>query len=153
MGVDPLGWCGMDGSSEMQSGQRISIAALYAANVLWTLLYEIIYSHQDASDDVKAGVKNIVLLYNGRTKPLLVKLALSQVLMLAVAGYFGEAGALYWLSTVFGAGTTLMVILASVKLDVPDDCAWWFKVGCCGFTGGAMTAGLFGNYVTTLYAL
>lgn len=151
MGADPLQWSGTATASDNEPWLRSSVGALYAANVLWTLLYEIIYSHQDAADDVKAGVKNIVLLYRGRTKPLLVKLAVGQVLMLAGAGFLGEAGTMYWLCTVVGAAATLVVILVSVRLDVPEDCAWWFKVGCCGFTGGAMTAGLLGDYLMTIW--
>lgn len=155
VGADPLHWSPSTTGTRLESelGMRMSAGALYAANVLWTLLYEIIYSHQDAADDVKAGVKNIVLLYHGRTKPLLVKLAVGQVLMLAFAGYNGNAGIVYWLFSDLGAAVTLAVILERVRLDVPDDCAWWFKVGCCGFTGGAMTAGLLGNYVMTIYPL
>ncbi|KAK5634980.1 hypothetical protein RRF57_010692 [Xylaria bambusicola] len=40
-----------------------SIMAFYAANVAWTLLYELVYSHQDAAEDTAAGVKSLVLLY------------------------------------------------------------------------------------------
>ena len=153
MGADPLAFSSTTSASKSEPKLRLSVGALYAANIFWTLLYEIIYSHQDAADDAKAGVKNIVLLYHGRTKPLLVKLAVGQVLMLASAGYLSEAGLLYWWCTVFGTTATLVVILVSVRLDVPENCAWWFKVGCCGYTGGAMTAGLLGNYVTTIYGL
>ena len=149
MGADPLNFSNAGfGLLEMKSTG--SICALYAGNVVWTLLYETIYSHQDAAEDTKAGVKNIVLLYQGHTMPLLVKLAVGQVLMLAAAGYLGEAGLLYWACTVVGAASTLVLILSRVKLDVPEDCAWWFKVGCCGFTGGIMTTGLLGDYMMTM---
>ena len=114
---------------------EMPLCALYAANVLWTLLYEIIYSHQDAKEDTTAGVKNIVLLYHGHTKPLLVKLAIGQVLFLAIVGYLETLGVLYWVCTVFGAAVTSVLILRRVRLDVPEDCAWWFKQGCCGLTG------------------
>ena len=150
MGTDPLN-LSKHSSGLFEVETRGSIYALYAANVVWTLLYETIYSHQDAAEDTKAGVKNIVLLYQGHTRPLLVKLAISQVLMLAAAGYLGEAGPLYWTCTVFGAALTLILILSRVKLDVPGDCAWWFKVGCCAFTGGIMATGLLGDYVMMIF--
>ncbi|KAI3326535.1 hypothetical protein HD806DRAFT_532165 [Xylariaceae sp. AK1471] len=37
--------------------------SFYVANVAWTLLYDLVHSHQDAAEDTKAGVKNLVLLY------------------------------------------------------------------------------------------
>ena len=148
MGEDPLNLSSNLGRSSTIVGPRASVCALYSANVLWTLLYEIIYSHQDAAHDVKAGVKNIVVLYQGQTRPLLIKLAVGQVLLLAGAGWLGALGAYYWAFTVIGAASTLAVIIARVKLDVPDNCAWWFKFGCCGFTGGAMAAGMLGDYIT-----
>lgn len=148
MGADPLQFSSVAAHSGSSLRPRASICALYAANVLWTLFYEIIYSHQDAAHDVKAGVKNIVLLYHGRTKPLLVKLAVGQVLLLAGAGWLDEVGACYWTFVVFGAASTLTTIIVRVKLDVPDDCAWWFKFGCCRLTGGAMAVGMLGEYLT-----
>lgn len=150
MGADPLHLSSILTRPSLRLGRRASICALYAANVLWTLLYEIIYSHQDAAYDVKAGVKNIVILYHGRTKPLLVKLAVGQVLLLAGAGWLGEAGACYWVFAVLGAAGTLAAIIARVELDVPENCAWWFKFGCCGFTGGTMAVGMLGEYVTAI---
>ena len=148
IGADPLQLV-RDAASASSPQQRYTIStwALYTANVLWTLFYEIIYSHQDAAHDASAGVKNIVLLYDGKTKPLLVKLASGQVLLLASAGWLSQAGWFYWIGTVCGSMATLMVILMNVKLDVPESCAWWFKVGCCGFTGSTMAAGLLGEYM------
>ncbi len=151
IGADPLQLVS-DAASASSAQQRYTIStwALYIANVFWTLLYEIIYSHQDAAHDANAGVKNIVLLYDGKTKPLLVKLALGQVLLLASAGWLSQAGWFYWIGTVCGSVATLMFILMNVKLDVPESCAWWFKVGCCGFTGTTMAAGLLGEYILSM---
>lgn len=42
------------------------IAAFYAANVIWSLLYEFVYSHQDATEDMAAGVKSLAMEYVGR---------------------------------------------------------------------------------------
>ena len=149
MDTDPLNLSGNLSHISVQ-GPRLSLCAFYAANVLWTLLYEIIYSHQDAAYDTKAGVKNIVILYQGHTKPLLVKLAIGQVILLASAGWLGDAGVFYWTFTVFADAVTLGVIIRKVKLDVPDDCAWWFRFGCCGFTGGTLAVGMLLEYAVTL---
>ena len=147
MGADPPHLSSTLVRSSISAGPRTSLYALYTANVLWTLLYEIIYSHRDAAYDVRAGVKNIVILYRGQTKSL-AKLAVGQVLLLAGAGWLGEGSLCYWIFAVFGAVSTLAAIIARVKLNEPDNYAGWFKFGCCGFTGGAMAAGILGEYVT-----
>ena len=148
IGADPLQIVSDTASaSSPQKRYIISTWALCTASVLWTLFYEIIYSHQDAAHDASAGVKNIVLLYDGKTKPLLVKFASGQVLLLASVGWLSLAGWFYWIATVCGSAATLMVILMKVRLDVPESCAWWFRVGCCGFTGTSMTAGFLGEYI------
>jgi len=149
VGANPFAICQIDNMAEHKTD--VSMYALYASNVLWTLFYEIIYSHQDVGDDTKAGVKNIVLLYRGRTKPLLIKLAIGQVLLLAAAGFLAEAGLFYWMCAVFGTAGTSVLIIAKVNLDVPEDCDWWFKYGCCGLTGGVISLGLSGDYVTTMW--
>jgi len=145
MGLDPLGIV----ETDTVSGISYSTICLYMANVLWTLFYEIIYSHQDAKYDRQAGVKNIVLLYDGHMKPLLAKLAVGQVVFLLLAGISGSAGLLYFAGSVIGVALTLGTIILKVKLDVPENCLWWFKTGCCWSTGGAMLAGLLADYVLT----
>ena len=151
MGADPL-QLASNPTNVIHLRERLgpSTWVLYTANVLWTLFYEIIYSHQDAAYDRRAGVKNIVILYEGRTKPLLVKLAIGQVFLLACAGWLGGSGWWYWVFTVVGTAATLAIILARVNLDRAESCSWWFKVGCCGLTGGAMTTGLIGDYLTVM---
>ena len=151
MGADPFELASNSSNTiHLRKQLGPSTWALYTANVLWTLLYEIIYSHQDADYDKRAGVKNIVVLYQGRTKPLLVKLAIGQVFLLACAGWLGESGWCYWVFTVVGTAATLAITLEKVNLEVPENCAWWFKVGCCGLTGGAITTGLIGDYLTVM---
>jgi 4-hydroxybenzoate polyprenyltransferase len=124
----------------------LSIIAFYGAHICWTLFYETIYSHQDASEDVHAGVKNIVVLYKGHTRPLLARLAVVQVALLALAGLLRSSCLSYYLFTVGITAVTLGNILVRVKLTDPASCAWWFKVGCSVSTGGAMSLGLLGEY-------
>ena len=153
MGLDPLQLLAASPQTTewMTSAARGSVACLYAANVVWTLLYEIIYSHQDAAEDIKAGVKNIVILYEGQTKPLLTKLAAAQVVFLASAGLLGGTGPLYFIGSVVGAAVTLGFVVKRVNLEIPQSCAWWFKYGCCFLTGGTMLSGFLGQYVATIY--
>jgi len=137
------------------ASQDLSLWAFYGANALWTLLYEIIYSHQDAKEDIKAGVKNIVLLYADTTDndikfgtmPLLYKLGIGQILLLGASGALGDKSSAYFVGTVAGAAATTATVLSKVDLHNPESCAWWFKVGCCKSTGGMMAAGLIADYI------
>jgi 4-hydroxybenzoate polyprenyltransferase len=139
------------------------ITAFYVANVLWTLLYELVYSHQDAAEDSAAGVKNLVLLYerttssphdseelalHGRfgTMPLLRRLAILQVLFLAIAGAMGNFGFGYSTISVAGTAAALSVMLSRVRLAQPESCAWWFRVGNSKYAGQAMGVGLLLEY-------
>ncbi|OMH84896.1 4-hydroxybenzoate polyprenyltransferase, mitochondrial [Zancudomyces culisetae] len=42
------------------------ILPLYASTILWTLVYDTIYAHQDKLDDIKVGVKSTALLFGDR---------------------------------------------------------------------------------------
>ncbi|TAQ84274.1 hypothetical protein B7494_g7402 [Chlorociboria aeruginascens] len=132
------------------------MATFYAANVVWTLLYELIYSHQDAAEDIAAGVKNLVLLYSNPdaptlqerfgTMPLLCRLACAQVLLLSAAGSLGGFGFLYSTGAVAGTAAALATMLSRVRLENPESCAWWFKVGNAKYAGGFMVIGLAAEY-------
>ncbi|KAI2632836.1 UbiA prenyltransferase family [Xylaria nigripes] len=138
-----------------------TITAFYAANVAWTLLYELVYSHQDAAEDIAAGVKNLVLLYINPsattpeqrfgTMPLLCRLAAVQMLLLAATGMLGDFGTAYTTVTVAGTAAALATMLSRVHLEQPETCAWWFKVGNIRYAGSAMLAGLAAEYVGRIF--
>ncbi|KAJ8132320.1 hypothetical protein O1611_g1307 [Lasiodiplodia mahajangana] len=134
------------------------IACFYLANVIWTLLYELVYSHQDATEDTAAGVKNLVLLYTNTdaktpserfgTLPLLVRLATAQVVLLAMAGSLGGFAVGYTTIAIAGTAATLATMLSRVRLYEPESCAWWFKVGNAQYAGCAMAVGLVAEYAS-----
>ncbi|CEH15566.1 4-hydroxybenzoate polyprenyl transferase [Ceraceosorus bombacis] len=47
------------------------VLPLYAGTVCWTILYDTIYAHQDAKDDLATGIKSTALLFGDKTKPIL----------------------------------------------------------------------------------
>lgn len=135
----------------------LPMAAFYVGNVIWTLLYELVYSHQDAAEDAAAGVKNLVLLYanadatspEGRfgTMTLLRRLAAVQIVFFAAAGALGEFGLGYTIFTIAGTAAALATMLSRVHLEKPESCAWWFRVGNPRYAGRAMAAGLAAEYL------
>lgn len=142
MGLNPL-----PSLEDNDGGFLTSIAALYAANIIWTIIYDTIYAHQDIKDDAKAGVKSMAVTLGDRTKPLLFILALLQVALLIGAGVATGMHTLsYFAVTCVGTLITLMYMIWSVDLRRPDECWWWFRNGFW-FTGGAMAGGFLAEYL------
>lgn len=122
---------------------------LYASCVAWTVLYDMIYAHMDIKDDVKAGIKSIALAHEGNTKAVLAGLAAVQVALLAGAGVAVGAGPVFFVGSCGGAVATLGTMIWRVRLKSVADCWWWFRNGCW-MTGGAIGAGLLGEYLMRL---
>lgn len=118
---------------------------LYASNVAWTVLYDMIYAHMDIKDDAKAGIKSIALKHDAETKQVLTGLAAVQISLLAAAGYAAGAGPAFFLGSCGGAVVTLGYMVRRVNLKSVKDCWWWFVNGCW-ITGGTITLGLAADY-------
>ena len=124
----------------------ISAACLYGSCVAWTVVYDMIYAYQDIRDDNKAGIKSIALAQEGNAKAFLTAVASVQIALLAGAGAAIGAGPVFYLGTCGGAAATLGYMIRKVNLKNVENCWKWFKKGAW-FTGGAISVGLFGEYV------
>ncbi|KAF2656802.1 4-hydroxybenzoate polyprenyl transferase [Lophiostoma macrostomum CBS 122681] len=124
-------------------------ACLYASNVGWTVLYDMIYAHMDIKDDAKAGIKSIALKHDKETKAVLSGLAVVQVGLLGAAGVAAGLGPVFFVGSCGGAAVTLGTMIWRVRLKEVKDCWWWFRNGAW-FTGGAIALGLAGEYVARL---
>ncbi|KAK4111132.1 4-hydroxybenzoate polyprenyl transferase [Canariomyces notabilis] len=121
-------------------------ALLYASNIAWTVLYDMIYAHMDIKDDAKAGIKSIALKHDKETKQVLTGLALTQVALLAGAGIATGAGPAFFIGSCGGALVTLGIMIRRVNLKSVKNCWWWFVNGCW-ITGGAISLGLGVDYL------
>ncbi|KAI9673285.1 MAG: Para-hydroxybenzoate--polyprenyltransferase, mitochondrial precursor (PHB:polyprenyltransferase) [Trizodia sp. TS-e1964] len=128
------------------SAAGAAAALLYASNVAWTVLYDIIYAHMDIRDDKKAGIGSIALRHEEHTKGILAGLAVLQVGLLGAAGWAAGAGPVFFVGACGAAAGSLAVMIRRVDLKSVADCWWWFRYGCW-FTGGGVSAGLLGDYV------
>ncbi|USP76587.1 hypothetical protein yc1106_03861 [Curvularia clavata] len=124
-------------------------ACLYASNVAWTVLYDMIYAHMDIKDDVKAGIKSIALKHEKETKQVLSGLAVVQLGLLSATGMAAGFGPIFFAGSVGGAALTLGTMIRRVKLKEVKNCWWWFVNGAW-FTGGAISLGLAGEYIAHL---
>ena len=122
-------------------------ALLYTSCISWTVLYDMIYAHMDIRDDRKVGIKSIALRYESRTKAVLAGLAIAQTALLAGAGAVVGAGPWYFAGSCMGGFSTLSYMIWRVELKNPRSCWWWFRYGSW-FTGGAISLGLLGEYLS-----
>jgi len=125
---------------------RAAAVLLYASNVAWTVLYDMIYAHMDIRDDAKAGIKSIALKHDAETKQVLTGLAVVQIGLLAGAGIATSAGPAFFIGSCGGAALTLGYMIKKVNLKSVKDCWWWFVNGCW-ITGGAISLGLGADYL------
>ncbi|KAK0613888.1 UbiA prenyltransferase family-domain-containing protein [Immersiella caudata] len=131
----------------LANGAALTAAGLlYASNVAWTVLYDMIYAHMDIKDDAKAGIKSIALKHDAETKKVLTGLAVTQVALLAGAGFASGAGPAFFIGSCGGALVTLGVMIQRVNLKSVKDCWWWFVNGCW-LTGGVISLGLGADYL------
>ncbi|KAH8811869.1 UbiA prenyltransferase family-domain-containing protein [Xylogone sp. PMI_703] len=127
------------------SAALASAGFLYASNIAWTVLYDMIYAHMDIKDDAKAGIKSIALKHDAETKQVLSAMAVLQIGLLAAAGASVGAGPVFFIGSCGGGALTLAYMIKRVNLKSVRDCWWWFVNGCL-LTGGVISAGLAGDY-------
>lgn len=99
---------------------------LYGACVLYTMIYDTIYSHQDKEDDILIGVKSTALKLGDQTKPWCAGFSSVMVSGLLATGYMCEQTWPYYLG-VMGVASHLAWQISTVDLNNPDDCGAKFR--------------------------
>lgn len=122
------------------------VGCLYGAGFAWTIGYDTVYAHQDIRDDKREGVKSIAIKFEAMPKTFLTVLAFVQVALFMTAGYFAEVGPIFYVGGGFAAAS-LACMIATVDLEDPESCGWWFHRGSCSLTGGSMALACLSEYV------
>ena len=123
-----------------------STLCLFSAGVLWTMIYDTVYAHQDLEDDIKVGIKSMAVLFRDRTRPVLWLLLTCMAALLLACGRLGEMGVVYYIGAVGGAVMSLGMMIARVDLRNSESCWWWFSNGFW-LPGGFISTGLFMEYM------
>lgn len=89
-------WGALMGYSAIEGGLAREAVALYAAGMFWTLGYDTIYAHQDKEDDALIGVKSSARRLGSATKPALALFYGASLALLALAGFWSQAGAAFY---------------------------------------------------------
>ena len=142
-----MGFTALDIDLISDSAAAAAAALLYASCVSWTVLYDMIYAHMDIKDDAKAGIKSIALRHEKETKAVLTGLAVTQIGLLATAGFAIGAGPAFYAGSCGSAAATLGLMIWKVSLKDVSNCWWWFKHGAW-LTGGGISLGLLAEYFT-----
>lgn len=121
---------------------------LMLACVLWTVIYDTIYAHQDVVDDKRLGLFSLAVMLGRHTKPALAFLLCGMLTMLvACAASSNAMGWPYLTIALGGCLFSLGRMIWFVDLKDSGSCWWWF--GNAFWTAGfSMAAAL-----TTEYAV
>ena len=146
----PFSWeilmsCAALGVDALSEEAIIPTLCLLVANIMWTMIYDTIYAHQDLEDDIKAGVKSMAVRFADTTKTLASVLTVVQVGLLLIAGWYAGLSPIYFVGTCAGSALALGSMIAIVDLKKPASCAWFFYHGFF-YVGGALLSGLVGEY-------
>lgn len=129
-----------------------SILCLMGAVLLWTVIYDTIYAHQDFEQDTAAGIRSFTILCGRQgTKPVLCVLLSVMAILLAGCGFLSGFGILFCVPALGGAITSLALMIVKVELNQEESCWWWFSKGFW-YPGGSIVAGLFLEYIFGFYA-
>ncbi|KAI0006674.1 UbiA prenyltransferase family-domain-containing protein [Xylariaceae sp. FL0662B] len=143
-----LAWGVMVGASAMNLQRPWTsepIISLFLACLLWTVIYDTIYSHMDVKEDVKIGVKSMGVFFQHRTKPLLWSILACMVTSLIRCGTLSGLGRRYEVITVGGCLASQALMIHMVNLKDPEKCWWWFANGFW-VAGGSIAGGLVSEY-------
>ncbi|RJE27105.1 UbiA prenyltransferase family [Aspergillus sclerotialis] len=122
-----------------------AVVYLFLAAVLWTVIYDTLYAHQDLQADIRVGIKSLAVLFRGRTKRLLWPLLVAMTGMLLMCGWASGLGVVYYVVAVIGAVGSLCMMILMVDLRSTQNCWWWFSKGFW-LVGAAISGGLLGEY-------
>jgi 4-hydroxybenzoate polyprenyltransferase len=100
--------------------------ALYAAGFCWTLVYDTIYAHQDAADDVAAGVRSTARRFGRFSRLALAGFAVLMVALLDLAGELEGLGAVFQYMLI-PVALHLAWLLAFWRTRDKADCLFRFK--------------------------
>uniref|UniRef100_A0A8C8RHH2 4-hydroxybenzoate polyprenyltransferase, mitochondrial n=1 Tax=Pelusios castaneus TaxID=367368 RepID=A0A8C8RHH2_9SAUR len=114
-----LGWSAIRGSCDWSV-----CLPLYFSGVMWTLIYDTIYAHQDRRDDVVIGVKSTALRFNENTKQWLSGFAVAMLVGLSGAGINCDQTFLYY-TVVAAVGAHVAHQIYTLDIHKPEDC--WKK--------------------------
>lgn len=94
---------------------------MFAATLLWALIYDTQYAMVDREDDLKIGVKSTAILFGRYDLPIIGALQLMLLGLLTLTGMMTDRGWVYYLGLLAGAGFFIYQLFISRKRE-PKAC-------------------------------
>ena len=91
--------------AEQAGGVPASAWILFAAAVLWTMVYDTMYAMVDREDDLAIGVRSSAVLFGRADRIVVALMQLGSLALLAIVGQLSALGRWYWLG--LGMAATL----------------------------------------------
>ncbi|XP_040194944.1 4-hydroxybenzoate polyprenyltransferase, mitochondrial [Rana temporaria] len=133
-----LGWSAITGSCDWSV-----CLPLYVSGILWTLVYDTIYAHQDKKDDLVIGVKSTALRFNDQTKPWLSGFSVAMLAGLTLTGLNCDQTFPYYAAVAL-IGGHLAHQIYTLDINNVEDC--WKKFSANRNVGFLLFFGIvFGN--------
>ncbi|XP_055967118.1 4-hydroxybenzoate polyprenyltransferase, mitochondrial [Sorex fumeus] len=114
-----LGWSAVKGSCDPSI-----CLPLYFSGIMWTLIYDTIYAHQDRRDDALIGLKSTALLFRDHTKLWLGGFSTAMLGALGLVGVNSGQTTPYY-AALAAAGAHLAHQIYTLDIHRPEDC--WGK--------------------------
>ncbi|KAI0017800.1 UbiA prenyltransferase [Xylariomycetidae sp. FL0641] len=140
-----VGYAAAGGGSRGGEGPP-ALLCLFLACVLWTVIYDSVYAHQDLQEDLRVGVRSLAVLLRDDTKAALGAALAAMLLLLGAVGCLEGMRPPYFVAACGGSAASLGAMIALVDLKESASCWWWFRNGFW-LAGGSIAAGLLSEYV------
>ncbi|XDC76660.1 hypothetical protein R6Z07F_007833 [Ovis aries] len=114
-----LGWSAVKGSCDPSV-----CLPLYFSGIMWTLIYDTIYAHQDKKDDALIGLKSTALRFREDTKKWLSGFSAAMLGALSLVGVNSGQTAPYY-AALAAVGAHLTHQIYTLDIHRPEDC--WEK--------------------------
>ncbi|MGR9052612.1 MAG: 4-hydroxybenzoate octaprenyltransferase [Gammaproteobacteria bacterium] len=80
---------------------------LYAAVMIWALIYDTMYAMVDKDDDLKIGVKSTAILFGDKDREIIGALQCLMLTLLMIVGYLQNMGGFYYTGLAGAAGLSV----------------------------------------------
>ncbi|XP_043304040.1 4-hydroxybenzoate polyprenyltransferase, mitochondrial isoform X3 [Cervus elaphus] len=114
-----LGWSAIKGSCDPSV-----CLPLYFSGIMWTLIYDTIYAHQDKKDDALIGLKSTALRFREDTRKWLTGFSVAMLGALSLVGVSSGQTAPYY-AALAAVGAHLAHQIYTLDIHRPEDC--WEK--------------------------
>lgn len=121
----------------------------FVFGVLWTVVYDTIYAHQDKADDHRVGIKSSALALGDQTKKFSSVIFVIMFILSFFGSFYFRLNLLVMILFTMTMLGCIEVTLWRLPLDVPSVCGVWFKRHA--WWGMWMALGLMGSFEVKKY--